>query len=102
VLAAVAGGSFGIQAEVRIRWRVDRIGRLDLLNLNEQRFGVSRGGINDEMLRADVVFAKSGLIAVFGDASADIHELALLGADYPAGFVCPARMGLTRTNGARC
>ena len=67
--------SFGVEAEVR-EWR-----RLDFVDLDEHRLGVLRGGVESEMLRADIVIKEPWLAAVFSGARVEIHHVGLLGAD---------------------
>lgn len=63
-----AGNSFGVQGEVG-EWR-----RLELVHLDEHRVGVLRGGVESEMLRADVIIEEPRLAAVFSSARAQIHR----------------------------
>ena len=69
-----AGSGFGVQAEVGV-WR-----GLELVDLDEHRVGVLRGGVESEMLRADVVIEEPWLAAVFSSARVEIHHVGLLGA----------------------
>ena len=63
-----AGNSFGVQAEVG-EWR-----RLEFVDLDEHRVCVLRGGVESEMLRADVVIKEPWLAAVFSSARVEIHR----------------------------
>ena len=74
LLGGDAGSSFGVQTEVR-EWR-----GLELVDLDEHRVGVLRGGVKSEMLRADVVIKEPWLAAVFSSARVEIHHDGLLGA----------------------
>src|ERR1700730_12604449 len=58
LLGGDAGGSFGVEPEVRV-WR-----RLGVGDFDEHRVVVVRGGVESEMLRAYVVIKEPRLIAV--------------------------------------
>jgi len=74
LLGGDAGDRFRVEAEVRVRrW-------LGLVDINEHRVGVVRGGVEGEVLRADVVIEEPRLFAVFSGARVDILHVGLLGA----------------------
>ena len=66
-----AGNSFGIQAEIREWCGLDV---LNIVDLDEHRVGVLRGGVESEMLRADVVIKEPWFGAVFSSARVQLHR----------------------------
>jgi hypothetical protein len=74
LLGGDAGDSFGVEPEVRA-WR-----RLGVVDINEHRLGVLRGGVESEMLRAYIVIKEPWLIAIFSGARVHILHGGLLGA----------------------